>query len=277
MEWIVDFVGSVAKEWFQWFQWFQLPQWLNWAIEVKLWWPVAAVALWLIAKYIAPKKHVDGSELFLVDADIDQSQALVSKLFRESNGAFSKPSKIVSQIRNAPKNQPLKVVINTNGGQVPHCEKILKALLAHPLGYIAYIRQESFSAGALIALGARQIVMADNSYLGKIDPQISDGMSSRSLVWYTRLTNVDSRNEMQVFEAQAAINHLKYLLSLIFVETNEANDANDLSVSERLKKITDAMVYSQFPHYKLFDRKQCKEIIGSRVRTPLDHEMKYFE
>src|SRR5579883_2026604 len=94
-------------------------------------------------------------------------------LFSPKVDAFDTPFLMCKKIKEMSPDKPIKLVLCTNGGNVVHCEKMLKQLRKHPRGYVAYIKNECFSAGTILALGANEIVMKDDSYLGKIDPQIS--------------------------------------------------------------------------------------------------------
>ena len=79
----------------------------------------------------------------------------------------------VEMLHNIPENSPIDLLLNTGGGDVDACEKLVS--LIH-----AKVRDKEFrvvvpdlakSAGTLMALGANKIIMSDASELGMIDPQ----------------------------------------------------------------------------------------------------------
>ncbi len=67
-----------------------------------------------------------------------------------------------------PEEKVIKLIISTHGGSLSNCEKMLNQLLKHKAGYVAYIKNECYSAGALLALGAKELVMDENSYLERL-------------------------------------------------------------------------------------------------------------
>ena len=82
----------------------------------------------------------------------------MGKVVFSKDGAFDKPFPVVNLLDQIPLDKIVNIVLTTRGGAATSCEKILKNLKKRPLGYNAYIRQECYSAGAIIALGAREIL-----------------------------------------------------------------------------------------------------------------------
>src|SRR6056297_3123804 len=113
---------------------------------------------------------MDPDNIFLVDRDVDGSESILSYLIKAKNDAFSRPSIIRKYLDKIDKNKVITLVINTNGGSLSNLEKILKLLLKHPAGYRVFVKDECYSAGAFVVLGAKEIIMNKNSYIGKIDP-----------------------------------------------------------------------------------------------------------
>src|SRR3972149_7425629 len=100
-----------------------------------------------------PEYKVNPNTIYLVDADIDGNESIFKKIITSSKDAFSRPSIVCKLIDSVPDNEEINIVINTRGGALVNCEKILKKLLHHTAGYKVYIRNECYSAGAIIALG----------------------------------------------------------------------------------------------------------------------------
>lgn len=213
------------------------------------------------------------SDLYLIDYDIDNTSSVFSKLTTSNRKAFSQPSLICHYIDNAPKDKPIHVILTTHGGSLTSCEKILKKLLKHPAGYIAYIRQECYSAGAIIALGAKEIVMCNDSYMGKIDPQYGGGMeATKEMVIYATLEDkyITEKNIYDVIMAKRIMNLTNNLIDLIFDSENEDDIFNRKSVEEHL-------IYSNLPHCKSFSFEECQSMFVNKIRKQKPFEDKYFD
>lgn len=79
----------------------------------------------------------------------------------------------VEMLHNIPENSPIDFLLNTGGGDVDACEKLVKLMLAkagtQPFRVI--VPDLAKSAGTLMALAASSIIMSNTSELGMIDPQ----------------------------------------------------------------------------------------------------------
>lgn len=212
------------------------------------------------------------NEIYMIDKDIDQSESIIKKIFSDNNDAFSKPSKICEIIDKIPQDQEIKVILTTNGGSVVGCEKILKKLLKHESGYKAYIRNESFSAGTIIALGAKEIIMNNDSYIGKIDPQKQPSKKPHEIIFATLPDKyIDSSNIYEVTEAKYVLNHMNELLNLIY-----NNEEDNFKCKKQKENIVNNLIFSQLPHYKSYDFTDCKSMLKLNVRPPTNEENHYF-
>lgn len=167
--------------------------------------------------------------------------------------------RIFDQLCRYPNNEIIKILLNTHGGTVLYEEKILKKLLQHDVGYIAYIKEECYSAGTIIALGAKEIVMNNDSYMGKIDPIIvSDKSELISLRHYNNLCveHITDSNIMYVKKWSEALNETMYELKLIF-----KNNPNII------KNISDPFIFSDYPHFHTYNMCECQDM-GLPVRQP---------
>jgi hypothetical protein len=202
--------------------------------------------------------------IYMID-NIDHLFSVTDILSPTAN-AFDKPFEICETIKKIPQNQVIRIVLCTQGGCLTSCEKILKQLRKHKAGYIAYVKNECFSAGTLLALGAKEIVMTDDSYLGKIDPQISDMTGSYSAITYYNLApeHVDATNIHEVRLSKQSINYLLDLLKFLNL---------DPEVEARVKA---QMIFSDYPHNKTFDFQQCKDI-GLNIRVPMSEETAFID
>lgn len=204
--------------------------------------------------------------IYLVDADIDGNESVFKKLVTSSKDAFSRPSIVCKLIDRVPDDEEINVVINTRGGALVNCEKILKKLLQHKGGYKVFIRNECYSAGAIIALGAKEIVMATDSYIGKIDPQNGAATTPQYIIY----ASIDEKyigpeNIYKVQEAKYVLNYMDKILDLIFEQDSKIK-----------QNVMDHLVYSELPHEALFDFDDCKDLIGLNVRRPDNDEKHYF-
>lgn len=203
--------------------------------------------------------------LYLVDGKLDHLFS-ISDLISPTADAFDKPFEFCKYIDLVPKDQHIKLVICTRGGSLTSLEKILKKLKKHQADYTAYIKNECFSAGAMIALGAKEIVMNDDSFLGKIDPQVASMSDSYSAIDYYDLEkeHIGSDNIQKVRVCNQLINYTNDLLDMIFGTNLELKES-----------VMQKMVFSPYPHSKTFDFANCKDM-GLSVRSPTEDEMKLF-
>lgn len=210
------------------------------------------------------------NEIYMIDANMFKNESIIRSLLSSDKSAFSDPLTVCELIDKADKELPIKIIINTEGGELTALEKILKKLLKHPKGYIVYIKNECYSAGALLSLGADEIVMNDDSYLGKIDPQ---NTKSGSQIIYATIDEkyIGQHNIYKVKEAQHILNYMKKILCMIY----DINIESDKNLFESVLK---HMVYSELPHCTLFDNEECKTVIGLNIRSPNnDENTRYFD
>jgi len=209
----------------------------------------------------------------MVDSDPDSSASLISMVISSKNDAFDKPSVLCDLIDQVPKDVRIKIVLNTNGGRASHCEKILRKLLKHPAGYTAYIRHECYSAGTFIALGAREIVMTDDSYLGKCDIQQGD----KQMQIYEKLDPkyITAENIYDVMMAKYLKNYDNQLLDLIFKNKCDLEPEKKVEIDACRKNVVELLVDSELPHIKIYDNVSCKDMLLP-VRAPAAEETKFF-
>ncbi|MET4606718.1 ClpP class serine protease [Bradyrhizobium sp. JR4.1] len=79
----------------------------------------------------------------------------------------------VEMLHNIPENSPIDLLLNTGGGDVDACEKLVSLIhaKARDKEFRVIVTDLAKSAGTLMALGANKIIMSDASELGMIDPQ----------------------------------------------------------------------------------------------------------
>ncbi|WP_177248793.1 hypothetical protein [Bradyrhizobium sp. Ghvi] len=79
----------------------------------------------------------------------------------------------VEMLHNISENSPIDLLLNTCGGDVDACEKLVKLILAKAGNreFRVIVPDLAKSAGTLMALAASKIIMSNASELGMIDPQ----------------------------------------------------------------------------------------------------------
>jgi ClpP class serine protease len=81
---------------------------------------------------------------------------------------------VLRAIRNAPKADPIEIILHTPGGLVLAASQIAAALADHDGRVTAVIPHYAMSGGTLIALAADEIVVDAHSVLGPVDPQLGE-------------------------------------------------------------------------------------------------------
>ena len=105
--------------------------------------------------------------------------------------------------------------------------------------------------------------MKEDSYLGKIDPQMSNGLTGGyPVIVYHDLKpeHIGPDNIANVRIAGQLMNHMEKILRMLPVD-DEARD-----------KIRDEMLYSKLPHSTTFNQTECKDM-GLNVRLPREDEL----
>lgn len=88
---------------------------------------------------------------------------------------------IIGAIKRTPKTMPIDLILHTPGGLVLAAMQIARAVEAHPARVRVFVPVYAMSGGTLIALAADEIMMAEFSVLGPIDPQLM-GFPAASIV-----------------------------------------------------------------------------------------------
>jgi len=112
---------------------------------------------------------------------------------------------------NADRASALVLDVNTPGGLVSAAFEIRDAMFSAQVPTVAYVSQRAYSAGALITLSAKQIVMAPGSSIGAAEPIPNDPKHVSAL-----------RAE---FASTAARNHRDTILAAAMVDKNVAAPA----------------------------------------------------
>ncbi len=103
----------------------------------------------------------------------------------------------VDLLHNIPDGEPIDLFLNTFGGDVDACEKLVRLIIAKVEGsrFRVIVPDVAKSAGTLMALGANVIVMSDTSELGMIDPQFPMRDNQGNEFWHSVITYLDAHDE----------------------------------------------------------------------------------
>jgi ClpP class serine protease len=139
--------------------------------------------------------------------------------------------------------------------------QILTALCAHPSGYTAYVRGYAYSAGAIIALAAKEIVMDDYSFMGMIDPQQNGALSSYPI--FAHLESEDSKHHAKRYQAECYQNYFEQILKNFY----------DEALHEVIRR---EFLFKKMPHGYTHSKAACLDF-QLPVRSPEEHERQYLE
>lgn len=223
---------------------------------------VLCCVVYFIRVFTKKASKVPKHTFFLIDKDLDRTTSVLSQLAFSGGGAFSKSIEFCKLIDSVPEDEVINLVLQTNGGDSIHCERMLRKLKARELGYIAYIKYPCYSAGSVLALGANEIVFYKDSSLGKIDPQHGN---EQMMIYYNMPEKyISSKNYYHYQQAKNQYNYEMELLDLLFVNP------------ELRQTVIDTMLLSDLPHFKAFSFEECRRI-GLPVRMATQDEIIFFE
>lgn len=103
----------------------------------------------------------------------------------------------VDLLHNIPENEPIDLFLNTFGGDVDACEKLIRLIHANVVDsrFRVIVPDVAKSAGTLMALGANQILMSDTSELGMIDPQFPMRDNQGNEFWHSVIAYLEAHEE----------------------------------------------------------------------------------
>ena len=110
-----------------------------------------------------------------------------------------------------PDDKPLRINIDTRGGEATMCIKICRELKRRKQITSVYISDKAYSAGTIIALCADEIHMKPNGSLSPIDPQITIPKNCYQLTSLVRAIEETQPDKLDIPEAYNLPNILKYL------------------------------------------------------------------
>ena len=122
-------------------------------------------------KYWAKEKDRYLRQLLILDIEAATGRPLVVYFSQLSKEIDHTDPDDLAEILSAISSDEADIIIQTPGGSVDACEKIVAVLKAKFKNYRVIVPSWAKSAGTVIALSSSQIVFGINSELGPIDPQ----------------------------------------------------------------------------------------------------------
>lgn len=163
----------------------------------------------------------------------------------------------------------LDLILHTPGGDISATEQIIKYLRAMFDGNVrAIIPQMAMSAGAMVAVSCRSIMMGKQSCLGPFDPQINNLPCQSVLKEFDRAVNDVSRNPASLGLWQTIISKLNPTFLTLCQQADELSKdlADEIlsystyseDVRENIKKVFVNNENSKV-HSRHIDIKRCKK------------------
>ncbi|MGI5826265.1 MAG: SDH family Clp fold serine proteinase [Patescibacteria group bacterium] len=190
--------------------------------------------------YIRMIEKKRGSRLITL-IDRRQSVSFLGLPFREFID-IEDSEEILRAIRLTPPNMSIDLVIHTPGGIELAVEQIAYALLNHPAKVTVFVPHLALSGGTLLALAADQIVMDENAFLGRIDPQVFNfpAISISSVSDKKPPKDIDDTTYIMIDIAKKAIDQTNIFVRKVMLE----NDYQEPVV----KKVIETLVSGKQTH-----------------------------
>jgi ClpP class serine protease len=138
---------------------------------------------------------------------------------------------VLINIRQAPKDKDVDLILHTPGGLVLASEMIAMAIKNHPAKVSVIIPFYAMSGGTLIALAADEIIMEKDSVLGPVDPQLKDMPAGAlvSLLERKPIESVSDENIMLSEEARKGIERVQKFVEWLLENKMEKMEAKKLA------------------------------------------------
>ncbi|MBI4533135.1 MAG: hypothetical protein HY711_04235 [Candidatus Melainabacteria bacterium] len=117
---------------------------------------------------------------------------------------------LLRAIRFTPAHMPIDLILHTPSGLGLPVEQIALALTRHPGKVTVFIPHYAMSGGALIALAANELVMAENAVMGALDAQVG-GYPARSILAVLEAKPVEKIDDKTLLLAEEASKSIRQL------------------------------------------------------------------
>jgi membrane-bound ClpP family serine protease len=157
--------------------------------------------------------------------------------------------------------QPITIILETNGGDVKSSDVIFRSILDYPFGVSVYICNFAFSAGTFVSLACGQIFVSDWAVLGPTDPQLTYTCDQKDLTGsskqFIELNNNKSsttseRMYMMCLDAKIHHNETIAYISEALTKNGYKNDV--------INTIIDEFCSGKHSHGRPFNARMLKQI-----------------
>lgn len=189
----------------------------------------------------------------------------------------------MENIHGLDKSKGLDLILHTPGGDLAATEQIIKYLKSCFHGDIrAVIPQMAMSAGSMIAVSCKSVIMGKQSSLGPFDPQLN-GVPCQSAIreFYKAVDDV-SKNPASLGLWQAILSKLNPTFLMLCEQADELADelTEKILKDKEIEKETKKRIKETFAknkdsktHSRHFDRDKCKEAGLEVIDLEEDNEL----
>ena len=189
----------------------------------------------------------------------------------------------MENIHGLDKSRGLDLILHTPGGDLAATEQIIKYLKSCFHGDIrAVIPQMAMSAGSMIAVSCKSVIMGKQSSLGPFDPQLNGVPCQSALREFYKAVEDVSKNPASLGLWQAILSKLNPTFLTLCAQADELAEEltekilEDKEIDQQIKqriKNTFAKNEESKTHSRHFDRDKCKEAGLDVIDLEADNEL----
>ena len=189
----------------------------------------------------------------------------------------------MENIHGLDKSRGLDLILHTPGGDLAATEQIIKYLKSCFHGDIrAVIPQMAMSAGSMIAVSCKSVIMGKQSSLGPFDPQLNGVPCQSALREFYKAVEDVSKNPASLGLWQAILSKLNPTFLTLCAQADELAEEltekilEDKEIKPQIKqriKNTFAKNEESKTHSRHFDRDKCKEAGLNVIDLEADNEL----
>lgn len=189
----------------------------------------------------------------------------------------------MENIHGLDKSRGLDLILHTPGGDLAATEQIIKYLKSCFHGDIrAVIPQMAMSAGSMIAVSCKSVIMGKQSSLGPFDPQLNGVPCQSALREFYKAVEDVSKNPASLGLWQAILSKLNPTFLTLCAQADELAEEltekilEDKEIEPQIKqriKNTFAKNEESKTHSRHFDRDKCKEAGLDVIDLEADNEL----
>ena len=204
--------------------------------------------------------------------DSVNASSTLSNIIFASKDTFDNPNKIIEKINQFNDDQPLTLVLMTNGGKSSSCLQIMTRLLQRSGKLTIVVKDQAYSAGTILCLCADELVMESHAILGPVDTQFM-GLSMNSFFALPRKSLLDATHN----EASDAFGYFKNMAITELTSTEKLirkalSKTREKSFSnEQIDSIVERFLFSPIPHATPIEFDELVRL-GFNIRSPTIEE-----